>query len=699
MALIQKIRSKSVLVITLMALAIAAFIGMLFTQDSNRTWGQLTNTSTIGKVDGQTLDYRELENRAQTLYQQRASDLNVRNGLFNQFVESTVVNKEAAALGLGISKDELRDLQFGKDLSPIVMSNPAFMDQNTRQVDPAQLEKIKQAVDANTVPIEGKKYLKEIEDQVISERLQAKILNLATKAVYTPTWLTEAVQAQISAPTTFAFTRIPFDKVEDKDVNVTDADLEKYISENKARYTNEEETRTLQYVQIDVKPSLEDSMKTFAKMEKLRDEFAKTNKDSSFVAANNGQMVGKYLGKEELPPVNRDTFAKISVGTVVGPYMDGKFVVLTKLLDRKTSPDSVHSRHILLQGANAQKTADSLKLLLDSGLAKWDSLNANFNTDPGAKSKNGDLGTQGQGMFVSEFNDLIFFKAQTGKTYTVKSQFGVHVVQVLGVVAGKNEARVKIAFIRELLIPSAETDKKASTAADDLITSSKNLDELVKNAQAKGFVAQTSPATRANDMYLGALGQATGIREILRWAFDSKVGERAKKSYALSDAGEAYPNKYIVPALKLISPKGQQTLADLRDQILPVVKNKKKGEVLKSKIGSADLASVAAQYQTRIDTARNVIFNAPFVSNLGNEPKFMGVALSTNVGSSTPAVVGESGVFVGQVLNKDVAANVNNNKEMMQKNMTNSAVQSLRSVIIKALRKNSSITDNRSKFF
>ena len=550
MALIQKIRSKSVLVITLMALAIAAFIGMLFTQDSNRSWGQLTNTTTIAKVNGEALDYRELDARAQTLYQQRASDLNVRNGLFNQFVEGAIIDKEANALGLGISKDELRDLQFGKDLSPIVMSNPAFMDQNTRQVDPAQLEKIKQAVDANTVPIEGKKYLKEIEDQVIKERLQTKILNLATKSVYSPSWLVDAVQTQMTSPSTFTFSRIPFDKVDDKEVNVTDADLEKYISENKSRFTNEEETRTIQYVQIDVKPSPEDSAKLFAKMAETRDKFMKASNDSNFVASNNGQMVGKYLGKDELPPITRDTFAKIALGTVIGPYLDGKFSVITKLLDRKVSPDSVHSRHILIPpGPGAQKTADSLKLLIESGLVKWDSANAKFSSDPGAKSKNGDLGTQPQGMFVSEFNDLIFFHAQPGKTYTVKSQFGVHIVQVLGIVAGKNESRVKIAYIREPLIPGVETDKKASALADELITSSKNVDELIKNAQAKGLTLQTSPATRANDMYLGALGQATGIREILRWAFDSKVGERAKKSYALNEAGEAYPNKYIVPAL------------------------------------------------------------------------------------------------------------------------------------------------------
>ncbi len=699
MALIQKIRSKSVLVITLMALAIAAFIGMLFTQDSNRSWGQLTNTTTVAKVNGQELDYRELDARAQTLYQQRANDLNVRNGLFNQFVDAAVVNKEASALGLGVSKEELIDLQFGKDLSPVVMNNPAFMDQNTRQIDPAQLQKIKQGIDANTIPLTGKLYLKEIEDQVIAERLQAKVLNLATKSVYTPTWLADAVQSQMTAPSTFAFTRVPFDKIEDKDVNVSDADLSQYLSENKARFTNEEETRTIQYVQVEVKPSSEDSIKTFTKMAEIRNKFISSTNDSTFVAANSGQIVGKYLGKEELPPVNRDTFSKISIGTVVGPYLDGKFFVLTKLIDRKTSPDSVHSRHILIQGADAQRTADSLKTLIESGLVKWDSANAKYNTDPGAKSKGGDLGTVGQGTFVAEFNDLVFFKAQTGKTYTVKSQFGVHIVQVLGFVAGKNESRVKIAYIREPLIPGVETDKKASLIADELVTTSKNLEDLVKNAQAKGLNVQTSPATRANDMYLGALGQATGIREILRWAFDSKVGERAKKSYALSDAGEAYPNKYIVPALKTISPKGPQSLADLREQILPVVKNRKKGELLKSKIGSTDVASVAAQYQTRVDTARNVTFNAPFVQNLGNEPKFVGVALSTPSGSSTPAVVGESGVFVGQVISKDAMASAPNSKEMMQKSLSSSAVQSLKAVIVKALRKNTTVTDNRSKFF
>ena len=47
MALIQKIREKSALVLTLMVLAIVAFIGMLITQDSNRSWGQLNSSDNV----------------------------------------------------------------------------------------------------------------------------------------------------------------------------------------------------------------------------------------------------------------------------------------------------------------------------------------------------------------------------------------------------------------------------------------------------------------------------------------------------------------------------------------------------------------------------------------------------------------------------------------------------------------------------
>ena len=140
MALIQKIREKSALVLTLMVLAIVAFIGMLITQDSNRSWGQLNSSSTVANVAGKELDIRALDKTAESLYGNRGSDLNVRNTIFNAFVEEAMVSKEAKAAGLGVCKDELLDLEFGENISPIIglfVGNP-----QTGQVDGQQLMQI-----------------------------------------------------------------------------------------------------------------------------------------------------------------------------------------------------------------------------------------------------------------------------------------------------------------------------------------------------------------------------------------------------------------------------------------------------------------------------------------------------------------------------------------------------------------------------
>jgi peptidyl-prolyl cis-trans isomerase D len=696
MALIQKIRDKSALVLILMALAIVSFIAMLITQDSNRTWGSLSDTTTVAKVAGQELDIKQLEATAQTMYGNNASDLGARNSLYNFFVENALITKEAEALGLGVCKDELLDLEFGPNPSPAITSNQGLMQ------NPEQLQQIKQAIQANTLPATGKLYWAEVEKQVIKDRLQTKINNLVSKAIYTPSWLVEEGYKELTQPVDFEFVRVAFDRVDDKDAVVTDADYEAYLKENKGRYETEEETRTAEFVTFDVIPSAADSAKILAKILENKELFraSTSDKDSAFAVSHGGSVSPTFLDKAAVVPAIKDSLFNAPIGTIVGPYIDNKVLTIAKLIDRRTSPDSVRSRHILLQGAGAQTTADSLRGLLEANAGLWDSLNVKFSTDQAAKMKGGDLAFQAQGTFVPEFNDFIFYKAQQGKFYTLPSQFGVHLIQVTGVKAGKNEARVKVAYVQEPIIPSQETDRAAATAADDLLASSKNLEELKANAKAKNLAIVPAAAFRANDQSLGALGMADGVRQIIRWAFESKAGERAKTTFGLRQQGEAYNSKYVVGALKNIIPKGVPALKDVKDQITPFVKNRKKGEVLKSKIAGSDLNAIATQFSSKVDTARGVTFNATMVPNLGSESKVVGAAFTSEVNQVTKPVVGESGVFVLKVTNKaNVAANSPVDKATLSQQLSGSMKNQVRGFITRSLRKASSVEDNRAKFF
>lgn len=698
MALIQKIREKSALVLIMMVLAIISFIAMLIMQDSSPDGSgglnRFKNTSTVAKVGGKELDIKQLETTADLMYGNQANDLGVRNSIFNEFVNYAVVTKEAEKIGLGVGKDELLDLEFGANVSPVITSNQALMQ------DPQQLAQIKKAIQENSMPVQGKMYWAEMENQIITERLQAKMNNLTSKAIYTPSWLVDEGYNELTKPVDFEYVKVPFDRVDDKEAAVTDADYEAYLKENRGRYINDEETRSLEYVVFDVNPSAEDSAKIFGKIAALKDSFRTTKKDSAFAAANGGILNPQYLAKETAMQAVKDSLFNAPIGTVIGPFVESKNVLLAKLIDRRSSPDSVRSRHILIKGADAEKTADSLKNILQANASLWDSLNAKYSEDQVAKLRGGDLEFQPNGRMVGEFNDLIFYKAQQGKFYTVTTQFGTHIVQVTGIKAGKNEARVKLAYVREPLIPSQLTDKTAADAADALLISSKTIEDLKKNAQAKGLAVQPSQNFRINDQsIMGPLGQSDGVRQVIRWAYEASVGELSKTTFGLREQGDSYNSKYVVAGLKNIVPKGTPSVKDLKEQLTPYVKNRKKGEVLKSKITTNDLNAIVSQFNTKIDTARGVTFNSTFIPNLGGESKVIGAVFTTEVGQVSKPIVGDNGVYVVKVTNKTTVENSSISKDILRQQMSSTTKNVLRAALINSLRKNAKMEDNRAKFF
>lgn len=704
MALIQKIREKSALVMTLMVLAIVAFIGMLITQDSNRSWGQLNNTTTVAGVAGKELDIRDLDRTAESLYGNRGSDLNVRTSIFNSFVEEAIVSKEAKAAGLGVCKDELLDLEFGQNISPVIaqfVGNP-----QTGQVDGQQLMQIKQAIQNNTMPAQGKASWAEIEKQVIKERLQNKLTNIITKGIYTPSWAVEEGYKELTEPVDFQYVKIPFDRIEDKDVTVEDGDIRAYLDENKGRFMTDEETRNLEFVSLDVIPTVADSTALRDKITGLTEKFRAATNDSAFAVANSGFYPNQYQDKESLSGAAKEEAFTAPVGSVFGPYVDQKAYWLAKVLDRRSGPDSVKNRHFLFSlekhgsFAACQKVADSIKTVLQGNIAMWDSLNVKFNDDPGSNQKGGDYGYTPNGRMVSEYNDLIFYKAVQGQLYTVQTRFGVHIVQVTGVKQGKGETRAKLAYIRQPITPSQATDRAAASAADDLLLTSKNAEELKANAAKKGFQLQTSPNFKANDLQLGTFGQATGVRQLIRWAYESKAGERSKQTFAMQQQGEPFVSQYVVAALKTVIPKGLPTVASIKEQVTPLVKNRKKGEALKAKIGSvSDLNALIAPYNTKIDTASGVTFNATFIPNLGNESKVVGAAFTTAVGSVSPVIIGESGAFVLKVTKKDPISNSPVDKTVLRQQLAAGQKNMVRSSLMRSLKKKVDVEDNRAKFF
>jgi hypothetical protein len=88
--------------------------------------------------------------------------------------------------------------------------------------------------------------------------------------------------------------------------------------------------------------------------------------------------------------------------------------------------DRVRSRHILVED---EAQARSILAEVREDESRFAELAAEVSTDTSNKDQGGDLGLQGRGQFVPEFEALLF-SAEPGTYDVVQTQFGWHVVHV-----------------------------------------------------------------------------------------------------------------------------------------------------------------------------------------------------------------------------------------------------------------------------
>jgi len=713
MALIGTIRKNSWILVVMIALGVGGFI-LMDIMTSNGP-GQATTRTALGKINGQKLDQQAFEQIYDAMYGNSASDAyGAREALWNFFVEEAIVSQEASKLGLGVSRTELLDLEFGPRPSPLISQRFADPDQpgvlNREQLDYIkniiQENRVQEAIDQGQLLPTFIPYWKHQEKEIIKERLQTKLNNLVSKGLYTPSWMAEMGFNESSETADFTYVKVPFDEIPNTDVSLSDSDYEAFLKENETKYRVKEEQRRVEYVVFDIVPTVEDSTAAREKISGLLAEFQSTTEDSSFVLRNAGTIDAAYVKKADLSPAVADTIMKLAKGSVFGPYIDGGAYKAVKMLDKKIIPDSVRSRHILRQATNpmelaqAQKTIDSLKLLIENGTASFDSLAARFGTDA-TRTKGGDLGYTFAGGMVKPFNDLIFYEAEQGILYTVETQFGIHLVEVTGKKFINNTEAVKVAYLQEQLVPSDDTQAAIYDKASGFAFNNRKLSQLEEAAKKDPSLRmETSAGMDRNAFAIGDLGTSGDAREIVRWAFSAEAGEVSSTVYAFRDPVAYYNNKYVVVGLKDIQKPGLPSVASAKTDIEQLVINRKKAELIKERIKGQDLNAVAATYNVQPDTAYGVTFAQSFVQDLGNEPAVVGTLFTLDSGKTSEPIAGETGVFVLNVSRKNPpAGDASVALPQLKMQLTQTARQQIPLGVMTALKNNAKIKDNRAKFY
>lgn len=709
MALIGKIRNNFWFVLLVLGLALAAFVIMDMVNAGNQ--GGLGPKQIIGEVAGTEIDYQDFQKTEQTLFGGSKDSYAGKSGAWNYLIEKSIIDQQSEELGVSVSGDEMEELQFGTNLSPVIRQ--IYTDPQTGQLDRQALQSIQQAIDGDEeLRADFKLRWGYLKKQIEKTAKQDKINALVSKSLYTPNYFAENTGLRTSQKVSFDYVKIPFDYLDDADVEVTDEAITSYINDNAFKYMSEEETRVLEYVTFEVEATADDSMAISQSLAELAETFkSKTDatQDSLFTVNNEGYYNPFYTKKETITGDLKDAVEGMQVGDVFGPYLDNGAYFIAKLTDRKVVPDSVEMRHILRRAtpgnptevANARAYVDSLKTLIENGTYKFVDLVQDNSEDVSTAGNEGDLGTLAQGTSFPAINNTCFVNSKNGGLYIVETSNGVHLFNVTNRIFDNQDPKYKLALIRSAIVPSAETQNMVYDEADGVISENGTFEDVRKAVEGMNNVSITkSSPLKMNDYILGELGSGESSREAIKWAFesDTEIGEVSPVIYEYSDPINYYDNKYVLVGLSKINDAGLLSAQDFTESDKYLVANQLKGKKIASQVSGSDLASIASSFGSTVESASDVAFTASSVPGLGNETEVLSKAFSLAEGSVSGPIVGNNGVYIVKT-NSKVEGTVPSNVIAQKRTINTTNRGRVGFSLMNALKEMFKPEDNRTKYF
>ncbi len=696
MSVIQTIRDRGTWIIfVIIALALIAFI----LQDGAQRGGTaFSNTSVITKVNGTTIqrgDFEEKLKMAETMYgAQGATREQLIGNVWNQEVESVVLNQEYKKLGLVVSTKELNDVLFGQN-SPL---RQEFTDPATGEfkVDDAKraFAQIKKSKNADQIKMINTGYI----EPTIQNALRNKYQNMLVQSVYIPKWLVEKQEADNNAIANISYVYYPYVAIADSLAKVSDDEINSYVKKHPTEFQKTEETRTINFVSFNAGPSGADSANTLNQINTLKNDFATTTDAKAYLGKVGTEMpyYDSYFSRTKMQMAQKDSIVKTPVGGIYGPYLDGNSYVIAKMIGVKQWPDSVKVRHILIgtvdprsqqmirQDSTAKTLIDSIENAIKAG-ADFNVMVAKYSDDQGSKDKGGVYDYFPQGQMVGTFNDFAFDKP-VGSKGVIKTEFGYHYMEVLG---QKNPSPAyKVAYLAKPIIASNETVSASNTAASQFVANSKNAKQFGENAAKQNLQIMTAAEIKENDFTINSIGSS---RSLVRWIYEKKTGDVSEPT----EIGD----RYIVAMVAAVNKAGLMSAAEARPLIEGVVRNEKKAkQIIETKMKGKSLEEISTATSSPILRADSLGFAASFVTGIGSEPKVVGASFNKSLqGKVSDLIAGSNGVFAvkGELISAKPNASLPDGvKQGLLQTRKMSVYRSS-----EALRKSATIKDYRSTFY
>ena len=706
MAVLNKIRQRSVFLIIIIALALFSFV----LADVIRNGGMSSQKSqnVIATVNGEEIAREDFARQVETLQRNmgaNATTAQVVNQAWDMKLREVILLEEFEKLGIKVGEAQVRDL-----LSLQLANNPNFVneaglfDNNKMQEYVANLKA--------TSPQAYQQWV-DYENSIAETARENIYYNLIRAGVGATLKEGEQAHRLENDNINLKYVQIPYTSIPDTEVKVSKDEINAYVKKHSKRFETEK-GRDIQFVYFSEEASAEDEKESKQAVEaalesKVQFNSATNSNDTlpsfknakdikTFVNQNSDiQYQDRFFFKDEIKSDFADQIFNLQDGEIYGPYKEAGSWKVSKMIESRKMADSAKASHIMIswQGLatagettrtkeKAKSLADSIAGVVRKDKNKFAELATQFSGDQASTAQGGDLGYFRPGMMIAGFNDFVFDN-KPGEIGVVETEFGYHVISIEE--KTQEERAVKVATLARNIQPSEQS-------LNDLYTKVTKFEFAVKDktfadiAKSENYEVRTVRDMKALDENIPGVGPE---RRIVQWAFEEGVKAGDVKRFEI-------PEGYIVAQVTAVKKDGLMSAEEASAVVTPILLKEKKAELIKKKITGNTLAEIAKNHNTGVETASAVNLKNPTLAGAGNEPQVVGAAFSLNPGEVSKPIAGDKGVYVVELISINKAPELESYRGFANQE-TSQRRQEVVSKVFDALKQNVKIEDNRAKFY
>ncbi len=342
MAILAQIRKRSIFLIIVIGMALFAFvISGVFTSN-----GGFSSNKPIGEINGEEIDFEifnMMVEQAQTVY--GLNTINAVNFAWNQGVKNQSLIQELDKLGIDAGKNQLEQIISSDEsivLNPLFQNEIGLFDFNKFSNYIAQLKTSNPTV-------------------YNSWRLQEEnIISLAKQKIYFDLIKSSVIYTNVESNIQYhlendkvniEYLRIPYELVPDSLIKIKDSEITSYVRNKKDVYEIGA-SKKVEFVYVPDIASDIDINNIRTNLEQLKDGFNQLNQITNSTEYVEGFSSVKdysefidiysevawdsiYKTKQELSSDFSDILYGLNIGQVFGPYQDGNFYKITRMIDKK----------------------------------------------------------------------------------------------------------------------------------------------------------------------------------------------------------------------------------------------------------------------------------------------------------------------------------------------------------------------------